>query len=478
MLGFLTMALVMATARRGLHALRLRRPADPGPGRAHLARRPHAPGDPRRRARPGAGRDLLVRPLRAGHQGLAAAHRHPLHRRPRRAAGQGDPRDRRPDDGRAVHRLDLDPLLAAARSSASPCCSSPRSWSAASTRRSTSGSRSSPSEKSLEQVYIDRNIKATRAAYGIADVETKDYTATTEATPGPAARRRRDDPRHPPGRPHRRLADVQAAPVGEVLLRLPRRARRRPLHDQRQGPRHRRGGARARPRTASRPNQRNWLNDHTVYTHGFGVVAAYGNQRGADGAAGLLRAATSRRRASCGDFEPRIYFGEQSPTYSIVGAATGSQPARVRLPGQQRRRARRTTPTPARAASPIGVVPAQARLRAEVPRAQHPAVRRGQRQEPDPRPPRAARAGRAGRAVADPRRQPLPGGRRRPGPVDRRRLHDDGRLPLLAADRRSTARPPTRSPRRSQCRHGRSAAARSTTSATRSRRPSTPTTAR
>lgn len=25
-------------------------------------------------------------------------------------------------------------------------------------------------------------------------------------------------------------------------------------------------------------NQRNWLNDHTVYTHGYGFYAAYGNQ--------------------------------------------------------------------------------------------------------------------------------------------------------------------------------------------------------
>ncbi len=30
-------------------------------------------------------------------------------------------------------------------------------------------------------------------------------------------------------------------------------------------------------------SQRNWYNDHIVYTHGFGVVAAYGNQRTSDG---------------------------------------------------------------------------------------------------------------------------------------------------------------------------------------------------
>ena len=53
-------------------------------------------------------------------------------------------------------------------------------------------------------------------------------------------------------------------------------------------------------------SQRNWANEHTVYTHGYGVVAAYGNQRDADDQpvtdqrrpAGVGRAATCRRRAS------------------------------------------------------------------------------------------------------------------------------------------------------------------------------------
>ena len=37
--------------------------------------------------------------------------------------------------------------------------------------------------------------------------------------------------------------------------------------------------------------QRNWLNDHTVYTHGYGVVAAKGNTREADGAPVVHRVA-------------------------------------------------------------------------------------------------------------------------------------------------------------------------------------------
>ena len=69
--------------------------------------------------------------------------------------------------------------------------------------------------------------------------------------------------------------------------------------------------------------QRNWVNDHTVYTHGFGVVAAYGNQRRRRRASRSSSSRTSRRRAPSAPFEPRIYFGENSPDYSIVGGPAG-----------------------------------------------------------------------------------------------------------------------------------------------------------
>jgi uncharacterized protein len=67
------------------------------------------------------------------------------------------------------------------------------------------------------------------------------------------------------------------------------------------------------------PNsQRNWVNDHTVYTHGFGVVAAYGNRSGQDGQPVFFEQ-NIPPVGPLGNFQPRIYFGESSPTYSIVG---------------------------------------------------------------------------------------------------------------------------------------------------------------
>src|SRR5699024_7294005 len=68
--------------------------------------------------------------------------------------------------------------------------------------------------------------------------------------------------------------------------------------------------------------QRNWVNDHTVYTHGFGLVAAYGNQRTEDGEP-IFYHRNIPPVGELGDFEPRVYFGEYSPNYSIVGAPEG-----------------------------------------------------------------------------------------------------------------------------------------------------------
>ena len=56
-------------------------------------------------------------------------------------------------------------------------------------------------------------------------------------------------------------------------------------------------------------SQRNWVNDHTVYTHGFGVVAAYGNRSGQDGQP-VFYEQNIPPVGPLGTFEPRIYFGE------------------------------------------------------------------------------------------------------------------------------------------------------------------------
>ena len=79
-------------------------------------------------------------------------------------------------------------------------------------------------------------------------------------------------------------------------------------------------------------SQRTWPNDHTVYTHGYGVVAAYGNKRGNQGEPVWI----AKDIPPTGEFEfttpPRIYFGEKSPAYSIVGRPSGAKPIEVDIP--------------------------------------------------------------------------------------------------------------------------------------------------
>ena len=82
--------------------------------------------------------------------------------------------------------------------------------------------------------------------------------------------------------------------------------------------------------------QRNWINDHLTYTHGFGLVAAYGNRADTNGEPDFAEFDLPPQGVL--DIEqPRIYFGEKAPDYSIVGAPESGRAARARLPGRHGR---------------------------------------------------------------------------------------------------------------------------------------------
>ena len=77
-----------------------------------------------------------------------------------------------------------------------------------------------------------------------------------------------------------------------------------------------------------------WVNETLVYTHGYGIVAAAGNERTADGNPVFLERGIPATGflTDQGDFEPRVYFGEDSPEYSIVGAPEGTNPIELDYP--------------------------------------------------------------------------------------------------------------------------------------------------
>ncbi len=79
------------------------------------------------------------------------------------------------------------------------------------------------------------------------------------------------------------------------------------------------------------PSQRNWINEHLVYTHGYGVVAAQADTANSKGSPSFVE----QDLPPTGPLDitqPRIYFGENSPNYSIVGAPPGTQPRELDRP--------------------------------------------------------------------------------------------------------------------------------------------------
>ncbi|HEU4568062.1 MAG TPA: UPF0182 family protein, partial [Marmoricola sp.] len=83
---------------------------------------------------------------------------------------------------------------------------------------------------------------------------------------------------------------------------------------------------------------KNWANEHTVYTHGYGMIAAFGNQRNADGQPELNdgKPVWAERDippvGQLGKYRPQIYYGEHSPEYSIVGKAPGGPNVELDVP--------------------------------------------------------------------------------------------------------------------------------------------------
>ena len=78
-------------------------------------------------------------------------------------------------------------------------------------------------------------------------------------------------------------------------------------------------------------DQRNWINDHLTYTHGFGLVAAYGNRADANGEPDFAEFDLPPQGVL--DIEqPRLYFGEKAPDYSIVGAPESDEPRELDFP--------------------------------------------------------------------------------------------------------------------------------------------------
>lgn len=180
-----------------------------------------------------------------------------------------------------------------------------------------------PSELVREQPYISENITATRDAYGITDAEVQDYpgsvTPPTEeviqANAGTLDNIRLLDPALV-STTYNQLQQIRSYYSFTDKLDVDR-------YDLEDGQRGAVVALREIDINSIPANQQNWANNHAVYTHGFGFVAAYDNTALSTGNPDFFELDIPPE-GILGITQPRIYFGELSPDFSIVGAPEGA----------------------------------------------------------------------------------------------------------------------------------------------------------
>jgi hypothetical protein len=199
-----------------------------------------------------------------------------------------------------------------------------------------------PDEPDKEATYIKHNIAATRAAYDLEDTGVTEYDAQTTLSPQQLGA----DAASLPGirlldpslvnQTFEQLQQVRGYYSVPAVLDVDRYqvdGRERDLVI----------AARELHLEGLPDAQKKWANLHTVYTHGYGVVAAYGNQRNAtdqpvsnDGEPVWAEEDIPPRGVLTGEnsdgYRPQIYFGEQSPEYSIVGKPGGGKDVELDVP--------------------------------------------------------------------------------------------------------------------------------------------------
>ncbi|WP_147104914.1 UPF0182 family protein [Nesterenkonia populi] len=189
-----------------------------------------------------------------------------------------------------------------------------------------------PTEQTLESEYIERNMELTRYAYGLDDMEQQDYQATPEAEQGALAGDEANienirllDP-NLVSAAYRQFQQFRPYYQFPDTLSFDRYDIDGETHD-----------TVVAAREVNAPTEGSWVNQHLIYTHGYGLVAASANTVTDEGRPEftLQGIPTTGELASDDDYEPRIYFGENSPEYSVVGAPEDAAPMELDRPAAQ-----------------------------------------------------------------------------------------------------------------------------------------------
>lgn len=173
-----------------------------------------------------------------------------------------------------------------------------------------------PNEQAKEAPYVEKNLKATREAYGIDDAQVSEYPGTPQTDD---KTRLRDD-----------VADAASIRIMDPNVVSPTFQQLQQIRNYYAFPtnldvdRYTKDGKDQDTVIGLRElnydgiPKRNWINDHFRYTHGYGVVAAEGTSADAGGRPAFIESDLPSE-GELGEYEQRVYYGERTTTYSIVG---------------------------------------------------------------------------------------------------------------------------------------------------------------
>ncbi|WP_117213194.1 UPF0182 family protein [Allorhizocola rhizosphaerae] len=192
-----------------------------------------------------------------------------------------------------------------------------------------------PSRNVVEAEFIKRAIDSTRTAFGLEATKKTDYRSGVVVPPASLAQDQTIVP-------NIRLLDP--AVVSEAYTQLSQVRSFYHFGDKLDIDRYQVGGKtqdyvvglRELSYSALTGTQDNWINRHTIYTHGYGLVAAPANEICGAGqpkfVSGFFAGATSTS-GGCTSAQdeipvqqPRVYYGEQMSEYAIVGKPSPTSP--------------------------------------------------------------------------------------------------------------------------------------------------------
>nr|WP_265562013.1 UPF0182 family protein [Streptomyces hygroscopicus] len=176
-----------------------------------------------------------------------------------------------------------------------------------------------PNEQAKEAPYVEKNLKATREAYGIDGAQVTEYPGRTDTKDKTALRDDADatasvrllDPNivSPTFQQLQQMKNYYAFPTNLDVDRYSKNGRNAGDQDTVIG---------LRELNLEGIPKQNWINDHFRYTHGYGVVSAKGTTADANGQP-VFTESDLPSTGDLGTYQQRIYYGEKTTTYSIVG---------------------------------------------------------------------------------------------------------------------------------------------------------------